>query len=47
MKKVWNKKSQAWVYVPEHWLGHPVLGRDFTLAPPKESGKVEGGKKNA
>ena len=31
LKTVWNKKSERWVNVPEHWIEHPVFGADLAL----------------
>lgn len=46
-RKVWNTKTKAFQYVPEHWLNHPVLGRDFTEKPPVKSGPTKEVKKDA
>ena len=34
----YEKKSGEKRMVPERWLGHPVLGRDFRKTPPPEGG---------
>ena len=31
--EVYNKKTKVKARVPEHWLGHPTLGKDLEVVP--------------
>lgn len=33
---VYRKDTGEQVYIPEHWIGHPTLGRPFRKTPPPE-----------
>ena len=34
MVQAWNARTGAGQTIPEHWIGHPVLGADYTLDAP-------------
>ena len=34
----YEKKSGDKRLIPEHWLGHPTLGKDFVKTPPAKGG---------
>ena len=36
--KVFSKKTGNELYVPEHWVNHPVLGKGFTTKRPTQKG---------
>lgn len=37
MVTAYNTRSHVFHDIPEHWIGHPVLGEDWTLTPPPEA----------
>lgn len=38
MITVYSKTTGKQQRIPEHWWGHPVLGRDFRKTPPHDAG---------
>lgn len=37
MVTAYNTRTKEFQDIPEHWIGHPVLGEDWTLTPPPEA----------
>lgn len=37
MVTAYNTRSHVFQDIPEHWIGHPVWGEDWTLTPPPEA----------
>lgn len=34
--RAWNTRSGEWQSIPDHWIGHPVLGADFSPTKPSD-----------
>jgi hypothetical protein len=37
MVTAYNTRTGACQDIPEHWIGHPIWGADWTLTPPPEA----------
>lgn len=37
MVTAYNTRTGAFQDIPEHWIGHPIWGEDWTLTPPPEA----------
>ena len=37
MVTAYNVRTGAFQDIPEHWIGHPIWGVDWTLTPPPEA----------
>lgn len=37
MVTAYNSRSGVFQDIPEHWIGHPIWGVDWTLTPPPEA----------
>lgn len=39
--QAWRRDTGVMVMVPEHWLGHPELGKDFRKTQPPKDASVQ------
>lgn len=37
MVTAYNTRTGVFQDIPEHWIGHPIWGADWTLTPPPEA----------
>lgn len=37
MVTAYNTRTGGFQDIPEHWIGHPIWGVDWTLTPPPEA----------
>ena len=37
MVTAYNVRTGTFQDIPEHWIGHPIWGGDWTLTPPPEA----------
>lgn len=37
MVTAYNIRTGVFQDIPEHWIGHPIWGEDWTLTPPPEA----------
>lgn len=37
MVTAYNTRTGRFQDIPEHWIGHPILGEGWTLTPPPEA----------
>lgn len=37
MVTAYNTRTGVFQDIPEHWIGHPIWGEDWTLTPPPEA----------
>lgn len=37
MVTAYNTRTRVFQDIPEHWIGHPIWGVDWTLTPPPEA----------
>lgn len=37
MVTAYNTRTKEFQDIPEHWIGHPIWGEDWTLTPPPEA----------
>lgn len=37
MVTAYNTRTGVFQDIPEHWIGHPIWGVDWTLTPPAEA----------
>ena len=37
MVTAYNTRTHVFQDIPEHWIGHPIWGEDWTLTPPPEA----------
>lgn len=37
MVTAYNTRTGFFQDIPEHWIGHPIWGEDWTLTPPPEA----------
>lgn len=37
MVTAYNTRTDTFQDIPEHWIGHPIWGEDWTLTPPPEA----------
>lgn len=37
MVTAYNTRTGVCQDIPEHWIGHPIWGEDWTLTPPPEA----------
>ena len=37
MVTAYNTRTRVFQDIPEHWIGHPIWGEDWTLTPPPEA----------
>ena len=37
MVTAYNTRTGVFQDIPEHWIGHPIWGVDWTLTPPPEA----------
>ena len=40
MVTAYNTRTGVFQDIPEHWIGHPIWGEDWTLTPPPEAREI-------